>query len=98
VFGVPLVVVALCVLGLVVGVPLLRPRREAPRDPGRLAEAVLEVLPGGNCGACGNDSCFETAAAVASGRAPRTACAAGGPVTASAVAAVLRAYAEHHGG
>jgi electron transport complex protein RnfB len=90
VFGVPWIVVAACAVAVVIGVPVLRPRRGAPRAPGRLAEAILEVLPGGNCGACGNDSCFETASEVAAGRAPHTACSAGGPDTAKAVSVALR--------
>lgn len=91
-FGAPWILLAIGTVAVVVGVPLLRPRRRAPVDPGPLAEAVLDVLPGGNCGACGNGSCFETAAAIAAGRASRTACAVGGAATTAAVASVLRSY------
>jgi Na+-translocating ferredoxin:NAD+ oxidoreductase RNF subunit RnfB len=80
---------ALCAVAVVVGVPMLRPHAHVPRDPGPLAAAVLDALPGGNCGACGNDSCFEAAARVAAGRAPADVCATGGPSTAAAVAAAL---------
>jgi Na+-translocating ferredoxin:NAD+ oxidoreductase RNF subunit RnfB len=55
---------------------------------------VLEVLPGGNCGACGNGSCFETASAIAGGRASRNVCAIGGAATAAAVASVLRSHSD----
>lgn len=85
-----LIVATLCAVAVVVGVPLLRPRRHVPRDPGPLASAVLDALPGGNCGACGNGSCFEAASLVAVGRAPADVCATGGPATAAAVAAALR--------
>jgi Na+-translocating ferredoxin:NAD+ oxidoreductase RNF subunit RnfB len=93
VFGAPWILLAVGAAAVVaVAVPLLRPRPRVPIDLGPLAEAVLEVLPGGNCGACGNGSCFETAAAIASGRVSRTVCAAGGPATAAAVASVLRSH------
>jgi Na+-translocating ferredoxin:NAD+ oxidoreductase subunit B len=92
VFGAPWILLAVGAAVVVVGVPLLRPRTRTPEDPGPLAQAVLEVLPGGNCGACGNGSCFETASAIAAGRASRAVCAVGGIDTAAAVASVLRSY------
>jgi len=52
-------------------------------------EAILGVLPGANCGACGNPSCFAAAEAIAAGRAPATTCVAGGKETAEAVASIL---------
>lgn len=46
-------------------------------------EAILECLPGANCGGCGYPGCSGYAAAVASGKAPVNACAVGeGPVAA----------------
>ena len=46
-------------------------------------EAVLEALPGANCGGCGYPGCSGYAAAVASGKAPVNLCAVGeGPVAA----------------
>jgi Na+-translocating ferredoxin:NAD+ oxidoreductase RNF subunit RnfB len=52
-------------------------------------EAILDVLPGANCGACGNPSCFAAAEAIAAKRAPATTCVAGGKKTAEAVAGIL---------
>jgi len=52
-------------------------------------EAILDALPGANCGACGNPSCFAAAEAIAAGRAPATTCVAGGKSTAEAIAALL---------
>lgn len=92
-----LITLALCVAAIVIGVPLLRPHRAVPRDPGPLAAAVLDVLPGGNCGVCGNESCFEAAMLVAAGRAPADVCATGGAATASAVATALRSAAGGSG-
>jgi len=81
----------------VVASPLRRPAGRLPLDPGPGVSAVLDVLPGGNCGACGNDSCFEAASAVVSGKAPASVCVAGGDETAKAVAGALRAQRKHHG-
>lgn len=85
-----LVAVAVTVAAVLV-VPMLRPPARLPRTPGPIASAVLDVLPGGNCGACGNESCFAAAMAVACGAAPASVCVAGGPETARAVSiAVMR--------
>lgn len=86
-----LIAAAVCAVVVVFGVPLLRSRSRAPEPPSPLSVAVLSVLPGANCGACGNASCFDAAVAVARGRAPLAVCSTGGPVTAAAVAAVMRA-------
>ena len=98
--GFPLIVLALAAVAVVIGVPVLRPPRRAPRAPEPLeplVSAILDALPGGNCGACGNDSCFEAATAVARGRASCDVCASGGPATASAVAAAVRAHKDTPG-
>jgi len=65
------------------------PARAPHRSPAGVG-AVLEALPGGNCGACGRASCFATAEAIVTGRAPLTACTTGGTATALAVAAAMR--------
>lgn len=84
------IVLGVCAVGVVFGVPFARWLMRAPAPPNPLAAAVLDVLPGGNCGVCGNKSCFEAASAVARGAAPSTICAAGGQATSAAVSAVLR--------
>ncbi|MBQ4313071.1 MAG: RnfABCDGE type electron transport complex subunit B, partial [Clostridia bacterium] len=63
-----------------------------PKD--ERAEAVLEVLPGANCGACGYSGCSGYAAALASGEAKNGLCAPGGDKAAQEVAAVLGISAE----
>ncbi len=52
-------------------------------------ESVLAVLPGANCGACGNPSCFGAAEAMVHGDIPVTSCTAGGQSVADAVADAL---------
>ena len=51
--------------------------------------AVRAALPGTNCGACGFPGCDGAAAAVVAGKAPVTACVAGGQGAADAVALVM---------
>lgn len=75
--------------GVAAAVLVTRTPARPPTAPPPGVTAVLGVLPGGNCGACGNPSCFATAEAIAAGRAAADACVAGGPVTARAVAAAL---------
>ncbi|TDB39743.1 MAG: electron transporter RnfB [Actinobacteria bacterium] len=52
-------------------------------------EAVASALPGANCGACGNPSCFAVAEAIVEGAMPVTACVAGGKSVAESIAALM---------
>lgn len=54
-------------------------------------EAVFGALPGSNCGACGNPSCFAAAEAIAAGDKPVNSCVAGGQKVADAIASVMGA-------
>jgi len=90
--GFSIAIVAVAAIAVVVGVPMLRTSRRVPVAPEPVVSAVLDALPGGNCGACGNDSCFAAACAVAAGNAPATVCVTGGPGTAAGVARALRAH------
>lgn len=58
-----------------------------PKD--ETAEAILEVLPGANCGACGFSGCSGYAQALAKGEAKPGLCAPGGQECAAQVAAIL---------
>lgn len=57
-------------------------------------EAVLELLPGNNCGGCGYPGCAGLAAAIASGEAPTNACPVGGAEVGKKIAAVMGVEAE----
>lgn len=85
-------VAAVAAVAVVIGVQMLRYASRIPSAPEPIVSAVLEALPGGNCGACGNDSCFEAARAVAAGRAPHGVCVSGGPSAAARVARAIRAH------
>ncbi len=52
-------------------------------------EAILELLPGANCGGCGFAGCAGYAAAIVAGKAEVTRCKPGGDPTGDAIAAVM---------
>lgn len=52
-------------------------------------EAVLDVLPGNNCGGCGYPGCSGLAAAIAAGTAPVNGCPVGGANVAAKVAKIM---------
>ena len=58
-----------------------------PKD--EKAEAILEVLPGANCGACGFSGCSGYAAALSKGEAKAGLCSPGGEECAKACAELL---------
>ena len=51
--------------------------------------AVLEALPGNNCGGCGYPGCSGLAAAIAKGEAPVNGCPVGGKAVADEVAKIM---------
>ncbi len=51
--------------------------------------AVLEALPGNNCGGCGFPGCSGLAAAIAKGEAPVNQCPVGGEPVAKAIAEIM---------
>lgn len=52
-------------------------------------QAVLEVLPGNNCGGCGYPGCSGLASAIAKGEAPVNGCPVGGQPVADKVAKIM---------
>ena len=52
-------------------------------------EAILEVLPGNNCGGCGYAGCSGLAAAIVAGEAEVGACPVGGAPVASKIGAIM---------
>ena len=82
---------ALAGIGALVGVMLATASRKFHVDVDERVERILEVLPGANCGACGNPSCFGAAEAIAAERIPVTSCVAGGQDVAAGIASVMGA-------
>jgi len=82
-------VAALSLIGMIAAAMLVvASSRYAVRVDPRI-EGVLAVLPGANCGACGNPSCFMAAETLVGSSAPVTLCTAGGQPVADAVATAL---------
>lgn len=57
-------------------------------------EAILEVLPGNNCGGCGYPGCSGLAAAIAKGEAPVGQCPVGGAPVAAKIGAIMGAEVQ----
>jgi len=76
---------ALASLGVVAAAMLAIAARKFHVEVDPLVESVASALPGANCGACGNPSCFAVAEAIVAGTLPANACVAGGQAVADAV-------------
>jgi electron transport complex protein RnfB len=57
-------------------------------------EAILEVLPGAGCGACGYPGCRQYAEAIAKGEAPPNKCTPGGSAVVRKISEILGVEAE----
>lgn len=82
-------VLIVAAMGLIIGLILAVASviMAVPKD--EKAEAVLEVLPGANCGACGYSGCSGYAKALAHGEAQLGLCSPGGEECVKAIAKVL---------
>jgi Na+-translocating ferredoxin:NAD+ oxidoreductase subunit B len=87
-------IAALSLIGLIFGLLLSVAARLFAVQTDPLVEAIKEVLPGANCGACGYAGCSNLAEAVAGGEAKTNACIPGGEETAKAIAELLGQDAE----
>jgi electron transport complex protein RnfB len=87
-------VIGLGGLGIAFGIVLaVASERLAVKVDPRVKQ-VLDVLPGINCGACGQPGCEGYADAVVAGKAELTLCAPGGPEVAQKIAGVLGVEVE----
>lgn len=77
------------VLGLIIGLFLGIAAQKLKVEVDPKEEAVLEVLPGNNCGGCGYAGCSALAAAIAKGEAPVNACPVGGESVGKKVAEIM---------
>jgi Na+-translocating ferredoxin:NAD+ oxidoreductase RNF subunit RnfB len=79
---------ALSLIGVLSAALLATASRKFHVEVDPQVEAIFEALPGSNCGACGNPSCFAVAEAIAAGDKPASTCVAGGQSVANAIAAL----------
>ena len=84
---IPILIVA--GVGLIAGVGLAIASALMAVPVNEQEQAVLEVLPGANCGACGFSGCSGYAAALAAGEAENGLCAPGGAAVSQEIASVL---------
>lgn len=82
-------VLVLAALGAFSATLLATAARRFHVDVDPKVELVFEALPGSNCGACGNPSCFAVAERVSAGSLKVDTCVAGGQSVADALAKVL---------
>ncbi len=76
-------------VGLFVGIFLSIASKSFAVEVDEKEAAVLEALPGANCGACGYSGCGALAAAIAKGEAPANACVVGQAPVAEAIATIM---------
>ncbi len=82
-------IVALGLIGLLFGLLLSIAARVFAVKTDPRVDAVNDILPGANCGACGYAGCVNFAAAVVKGEAAANACIPGGEETTRAIAEEL---------
>lgn len=87
--GILLAVLIVAGIGLIAGVGLAIASVVMAVPSDEKAEAVLAVLPGANCGACGFSGCAGYAKALAHGEAPAGLCSPGGASVSAEIARVL---------
>ena len=75
--------------GLFIGVFLGISGRKFAVDTDEREEAILEVLPGNNCGGCGYAGCSGLAAAIVKGEAEVGGCPVGGAPVAEKIGAIM---------
>ena len=77
------------VVGLIVGLFLGIAAISFKVEVDEREEAILEVLPGNNCGGCGYAGCSGLAAAIVKGEAPVNACPVGGESVGNKIAEIM---------
>ncbi len=92
--GIILSVATVAGVGLIIGILLGIASRKLHVDVDEREVAVLEALPGNNCGGCGYPGCSGLAAAIAAGEAPVGQCPVGGESVAKVIAGIMGVEAE----
>ena len=87
-------VASLSALGLVFGAGLSYAASVFAVETDPKEDAVLEALPGANCGGCGFPGCAGLASAIVKGDAPTNACPVGGAPVAEKVALIMGVDAQ----
>jgi Na+-translocating ferredoxin:NAD+ oxidoreductase RNF subunit RnfB len=89
IIGIIYAFIVITVMGLLLGLGLALAAKKFAVQKNEIAEKIIAVLPGANCGGCGFPGCAGYADALSQKKAANGLCAPGGAVTASAVAGIL---------
>ncbi len=81
-------------LGMIIAVFLGAASRAFAVEVNEKEEAVLDALPGNNCGGCGFAGCSGLAKAIANGEAATNACPVGGDAVGEQIATIMGVSAE----
>jgi len=87
-------VISLGGMGLAFGALLAYASKKFAVEVDERIPAVIDVLPGANCGGCGYPGCSGLAAAIVEGKAPVNACPVGGSACAAAIAGIMGVTTE----
>lgn len=87
--GIVMATAVVAVVGILIGIILGIASIKLHVDVDEKEAAVLEVLPGNNCGGCGFPGCSGLAAAIAKGEAPVNQCPVGGASVAAAIGEIM---------
>ncbi len=80
--------------GLVIGVLLAVAAKKFRVEEDPKVAAIMECLPGANCGACGFPGCMGLAVAISEGKAPVNACTVGGNKVAEKISEIMGVATE----
>ena len=92
--GIVLAMVIVSVVGLLIGIFLGIAGKKFYVEVDPRETAILECLPGNNCGGCGYAGCSGLAAAIVKGEAPVNGCPVGGAPIGAAVGEIMGIKAE----
>ncbi len=94
IMGIVLAAVIVGVTGCLIGFFLCFSSEKFKVEVDERETAILEVLPGNNCGGCGYAGCSGLAAAIVKGEAPVNQCPVGGAPVAAKVGEIMGVAAE----
>lgn len=89
IIGIIIATVVVAGVGIAIGIILGLADMKLHVDVDEKEAAILEVLPGNNCGGCGYPGCSGCAAAIAKGEAAVNQCPVGGAPVANAISSIM---------
>ncbi len=87
--GIIIAIIIVGGVGLLIGLLLGFASLKLAVEVDEREQAVLEALPGNNCGGCGFPGCSGLAAAIAKGEAPVNGCPVGGEAVANIISGIM---------